>query len=83
MAVLFNFIKNSKALILNLSKVNLNYQNFLRFGLSYVHHQKNLKNICFYLNKILFLLMMDIAKSETFKNFSILYQALLFLIVKI
>ena len=31
MAVLFNFIKNSKALILNLSKVNLKYQNFLTF----------------------------------------------------
>ena len=37
----------------------------------------------FYLNKILFLLMMDIAKFETLKNFSILNQALLFLIVKI
>ena len=84
MAVLFNFIKNSKALILNLSKVNLNYQNFFNVsGLAMFIIKKIWKIFYFYLNKILFLLMMDIAKSETFKNFSVLNQALLFLIVKI
>ena len=72
MAVLFNFIKNSKALILNLSKVNLNYQNFFNVSdLAMFIIKKIWKIFYFYLNKILFLLMMDIAKSETFKNFSI------------
>ena len=84
MAVLFNFIKNSKALILNFIQSKFKLPKFFNVSdLGMFIIKKIWKRFYFYLNKILFLLMMDIAKSETFKNFSILNQALLFLFVKI
>ena len=41
------------------------------------------KSKIFYLNKILLLLMMDIAKPETSKIFTILSKALLFAVLKL
>ena len=60
-------------------QILLNCSAMLHLVLKCVYFHSRLVLYIFYCLEFTFLLMMDIAKSETFKNFSILNKALLFL----